>query len=66
MNPINYKTQKGLINALTKKLGEPMSVRSAWWFRQAEYALIEKWGWNENNAAKFVASYKPNRSIYHA
>ena len=66
MNPINYKTQNGLIKALTRASEKPMSVRNAWWFKSVEYALINNFGWTEENAAKFVAAYHPHTSIYKA
>ena len=44
MNPVNYKTQTGLINALSRKSEELMTVKLAWWFKNAEYALIRNFG----------------------
>ena len=66
MNPVNYKTQTGLINALSRKSEELMTVKLAWWFENAEYALIHNFGWTKKNAAKFVACYHPHASAYKA
>jgi len=63
---MNYKTQNGLIKALTKANTMPMTVQLAWWFHSAEYALINLWGWSEKNAAVFIARYKPDESAYRA
>ncbi|WP_041933359.1 hypothetical protein [Gloeothece verrucosa] len=41
---MNYKTQPGLIAALKRATSKPMSVKLAWWFKQAEYALINNLG----------------------
>ena len=65
-NPLNYKTQTGLINALTRASEIPMTVSKAWWFQNAQYALIHKWGWEEEKAANFVSAYHPHTSAYHA
>jgi len=66
MNPVNYKTQSGLIKALSRQSEKPMDVSLACWFENARWALIHKWGWNESDAAKFVASYHPTTSAYRA
>lgn len=66
LNPVNYKTQNGLIKALTKMSELPMTVSRAWWFESAKYALIHNWGWEEEAAAKFVADYYPHTSTYRA
>lgn len=65
-NPQNYQTQTGLINALTRASEMPMTVNLAWWFKNAKYALVHQWGWEEEEAAKFVAGYHPRTSAYHA
>lgn len=65
-HPMNYKTQSGLLKALSKASEAPMSVNLAWWLKNTEYALINKWKWGEEEAAKFVAAYHPNKSIYKA
>lgn len=65
-NPINYKTQSGLIKALTRNSEKLMTVKLAWWFCNAEYALVQNFGWTKKNAASFVASYHPTTSAYKA
>ena len=65
-NPLNYKTQNGLIKALTRASEEPMTIKLAWWFHSAEYALVHNWGWTEEDAARFVAAYHPGFSAYRA
>lgn len=66
MNPLNYKTQSGLLNALTRNSERQMSVKLAWWFHNAEYALVRNFGWTQDEAAKFVSSYHPTTSVYKA
>lgn len=34
-NPMNYKTRRGLFNALIRALECPLSVSRAWWIRNA-------------------------------
>jgi hypothetical protein len=65
-HPANYKTQSGLIKALTRNSERAMDVSLAWWFKNAEYVLIDRWGWQEAKAARFVASYLPRQSAYRA
>jgi hypothetical protein len=65
-NPLNYKTQAGLINALNRASEQCMSVKLAWWYCSAQYALVKKFGWDEKSAAKFVVGFKPTKSIYRA
>jgi hypothetical protein len=64
--PANYKTQAGLLKALSRSSKKSMDVSLAWWFRSAEYCLVSRWGWAEQDAAKFVASYYPHTSKYRA
>lgn len=66
MNPQNYKTQAGLVKALTRKSEQPMTVSNAWWFESAKYALINHFGWEEEVASKFIAAYHPQTSAYKA
>lgn len=66
MNPLNYKTQTGLIKALTRKSEQPMTVSSAWWFEKAKYALINNFEWEEEKASQFIAAYHPKTSAYKA
>lgn len=63
---MNYKTQNGLLNALTKAREKPMTVSRAWWFENAKYALIKNWGWTEETASKYIAAYHPSQSAYKA
>lgn len=65
-NPLNYKTQSGLLKALPRKSEEPMTVSNAWWFESAKYALINNFGWSEEKASKFIAAYHPQTSSYKA
>jgi len=65
-NPVNYKRQSALIKALTRASEQPMTVKLAWWFQNAEFALVTNWGWTEVDAAKFVACYHPTTSPYYA
>lgn len=65
-HPPNYKTQSGLLKALSKASEIPMSVSLAWWFKNAEYTLVNKWGWTPEEAARFVAAYHPTVSAYTA
>lgn len=53
-NPMNYKTKDGLSKALKRAGKRPMTVKLAWWFKTAEYALVNKWGWTEEDAAELV------------
>ncbi len=66
MNPFNYKTQAGLIKALERNSQKSMTVSLAWWYNQAEWTLINIWGWKEQDAARFVCGYKPRTAAYHA
>ncbi len=54
-NPMNYKTKNGLVKALSQASKRPMTVSLAWWFKNAEYALVNNWGWTEEEAAEFVS-----------
>lgn len=54
-NPMNYKTQAGLTKALSQASKRPMTVSLAWWFKNAEYALVNQWGWTEEDAAALVS-----------
>jgi hypothetical protein len=65
-HPMNYKTQDGLIKALDKASSKPMTVSLAWWFENAKFALVNRWGWTEPDAAIFVVRYKPKGSPYRA
>ena len=66
MNPANYKTQSGLIKALERNSHKSMDVSLAWWYKQAEWALINIWGWTESDATRFIVGYKPHTSAYRA
>ena len=66
MNPLNYKTQSGLIKALTRNSEQPMTVSLAWWFESAKYALINHFEWEEKKASQFIAVYHPQTSSYKA
>lgn len=63
---MNYKTQSELLKALSRNAETPMTVNLAWWFKNAEYTLINKWGWEEEKAAKFVAAHNSGVSAYKA
>ena len=65
-NPVNYRTQDGLLKALNRASEIPMSVSLAWWFQSAQHALINNWGWTEQDAAKYIAAYHPTTSVYFA
>jgi hypothetical protein len=65
-NPANYKTQAGLIKALSRIAECQMSVKIAWWLSSAQFALINNFGWEEETAAKFIAAYHPKESAYRA
>ena len=65
-NPLNYKTQRGVIAALTRAADLPMTVQLAWWLKTAEHSLVRNFGWTEPDAARFVAAYHPRRSAYKA
>jgi len=65
-NPVNYKTQAGLIKALARQSDKPMDVSAAWWFKNAEWTLINSFGWKEKDAAQFVSCYHPTSSAYAA
>ncbi len=66
INPLNYKTQTGLIKALTRKSEQLMTVSNAWWFEKAKYALINNFEWEEEKASQFIAAYHPQTSAYKA
>lgn len=64
-NPMNYKTQSGLLKALEKASQKSMDVSLAWWFKSAEHCLVNTWGWKEKEAAIFIMRYKPISTKYH-
>ena len=64
--PINYKTQNGLLKAISKQSENLMTVKLAWWFQNAEYALVDIWGWDEVKASKYISRYLPSQSAYRA
>lgn len=65
-NPVNYRTQNGLLKALDKASEKPMTVKLAWWLSQANYALVNTWAWEEDEAARHIAAYHPKTSAYAA
>ena len=65
-HPMNYKTQTGLLNALNRVSEGQSSVGLAWWLRNAEFALIKQWGWNEEAAALYISRCSPQVSVYKA
>jgi hypothetical protein len=64
--PFNYKTQWGLIKALSRAADQPMTISHSWWLYSAKMALIEKWGWSEEEASKFVAAHHSGVAAYRA
>ena len=60
MSPYSYKTQNGLLKALAKRFYMPLD---AWWLQNAKTCLIDRWGWEEKEASKFVGAYMPNRAV---
>lgn len=65
-HPMNYKTQNGLIKALERASNDPMTVKLAWWYSTVKYVLINKWGWEESDAAIFIVRYQSHISAYKA
>ena len=65
-NPLNYKTQSGLIKALSKNSEKQMTVKLAWWFENAKYSLVQNFGWEDKEASIFVSRYHPTESAYKA
>ena len=63
-NPLNYKQQSALIKSLEKNSHKLMDVKLAWWYKNAEYALIHNFGWEEKQAALFVSRYHPTKTAY--
>lgn len=63
-NPLNYKTQKGLLKAINKASNLPMTVSLAIWFQNAKYQLINGFGWDEKQASRYIAGYQPLKSVY--
>ena len=64
---INYKTQNGLLKAIHRNSEKYLMTTSvAWWFQIAKTTLIDKWGWTEKNASKYIAAYIPRESAYRA
>ena len=59
-----YKTQNGLLNAISKNSKKPMTVRLAWWFQNAKTTLIDVWGWKEPKASRYIAGYLPQVTTY--
>jgi hypothetical protein len=64
--PLNYKTQAGLLKALCRVAEGQSNVSTAWWLLNANYALVDKWGWTEADAALFVSRHHPTISVYRA
>ena len=65
-NVCDYKTQNGLLKAI-HKVGDGVSnVSVCWWLQNAKWCLIEKWGWPEKEASKYIAGYMPRISQYTA
>jgi hypothetical protein len=59
-NPANYKTQNGLLKALLKISGsEKFGWQENWFLQNAKYVLVEKFDWEETQAARFVAAHMP-------
>lgn len=63
-SPHQYKTQAGLLKALTKAHYLKMDVSLAWWFHNCKDTLINNFGWEEIRAQKYVAGYFPHESKY--
>ena len=63
-NPMNYKTQSGLLDALSRASEKPMGVRHAWFYEQAKWALINNFGWDESAAALLIADRKSKVTAY--
>jgi len=53
-NPMNYKTQSGLIKALNRNSKKTMSAALAFWFHNAEWVLVNQWGWDAKEVAIWV------------
>jgi len=41
-----------------------MDMKVAWWLQNCRVVLVQKWGWEEKQAAKYVAAYHPRQSGY--
>ena len=65
-NPDFYKTQDGLLRKLSKVSQGGMTVAVAVWLHNVKFVLINKWGWSEQRASKYVAAYHPSFSLYKA
>jgi len=63
-NPGEYKTQTGLLKALNRVSEGLMDMKVAWWLQNCRVVLVQKWGWEEKQAAKYVAAYHPRQSGY--
>ena len=54
-DPFWYKTQNGLLKAISVQSEKLMTVKLARWFQNAEHALIDIWGWDEVKASKYIS-----------
>lgn len=63
-NPANYKRQSSLIKAMNKVSEGVMTVSVALWLQNVKNILIDKWGWEEKEASKFVVCYHPREAGY--
>jgi len=63
-NPMNYKRQSSLIKAMNKVSEGIMTVSVAMWLQNVKNVLIDKWGWEEKEASKFVTCYYPREAGY--
>ena len=59
-----YKTQNGVLNAISRNSKKPMTVQLAGWFQNAKTTLIDVWGWEEPKASRYIAGYLPQVTTY--
>jgi hypothetical protein len=57
----SYKTQAGLLKALSRiSESKEFNYKIIWFLHNAVYQLVEDFGWEEKQAARYVAAYTPH------
>jgi hypothetical protein len=61
-NPLNYKTQNGLLKAISR--WSDKNVFTGWLYQNTKHALVTKWGWSEEQASRYTAGYISNTPVF--
>lgn len=60
-NPTNYKTQDGLLKAISR--WSNAGIFTKWLWLNTKTTLIDRWGWDEKDASRYCDRYHSPEEI---